>query len=508
MDNKQNALQQFLGWSGDKINQGKEWVNNANKRVIDQLRDDPYSLSLSSGIRRMSENENNPWIARKMAAVAYMNPILSGTDFEVSAKKREQEKQIEKELRANLPPEQWEKYLMDKRIKTADELAQKVVFSMGTINPVPGSMADDIVGAVKSGKLSQADADDYMQMLQQKALEGRSPVGNPELFTKNVPMKAKTVNQLRADGIAQVDDLAIAPRADSLSRARIDEYKSLIEQGADVPPVVLSDKVGENGIEIFDGNHRAMAYKELGMPVPISEMTVKEYQKFLTANPQFAIDTAKQSFVKINVAGKNTQVPLLEKYKGKDIVQSDGLVSVYDPQKKTLFQVALDDSKSTGERFVNQGANNIENAKKYIDEAQKSTQTLTNPAYSGNVSGTNMESTEARDLIKKTLGGGEHKDWFMELEDGINKMKADGGASNAKIKNLIKKTYGGGEYDDWFNELTVGIDELVNGSPLDAQFGDVQTQPLDMTQYFKQKAGEGYNPFQSVTHIKNTKIKG
>jgi hypothetical protein len=32
-----------------------------------------------------------------------------------------------------------------------------------------------------------------------------------------------------------------------------------------------------------------------------------------------------------------------------------------------LFSVGLDDSKATGERFIDEGANTIENAKSYID---------------------------------------------------------------------------------------------------------------------------------------------
>ena len=29
---------------------------------------------------------------------------------------------------------------------------------------------------------------------------------------------------------------------------------------------------------------------------------------------------------------------------------------------------------------------------------------------------------EIKKLIKRTVGGGEHKDWFMELEEGIEDM--------------------------------------------------------------------------------------
>jgi len=29
---------------------------------------------------------------------------------------------------------------------------------------------------------------------------------------------------------------------------------------------------------------------------------------------------------------------------------------------------------------------------------------------------------EIKNLIKRTVGGGEHKDWFMELEEGIKQM--------------------------------------------------------------------------------------
>ena len=71
--------------------------------------------------------------------------------------------------------------------------------------------------------------------------------------------------------------------------------------------------------------------------------------------------------VEVESFGRKKHVPLLDKYRGHDIVMAGEDVSTWDPVNKTLFRVGLDDSKRTGERFIDEKANNIETAKKYID---------------------------------------------------------------------------------------------------------------------------------------------
>ena len=74
--------------------------------------------------------------------------------------------------------------------------------------------------------------------------------------------------------------------------------------------------------------------------------------------------------IPIKVDGNEMDVKYLDEYKGKKIVEVDGNIHIYDPKQETLFNVALDDSNGNG-RIINQDANNIESAKKYIDWATK-----------------------------------------------------------------------------------------------------------------------------------------
>lgn len=492
---RQNAIQDWLEWAGGKVNDVRNWIGEANQRVVDKVTKDPASLNYSSGIRRMAENENNPWLMRKAAQVAYMNPFVRGTDFEAGAIKREQEKKIEAELKAKLSPEEWQKYQYDKMEKQAFDMAQNVAFNMGTINAVPGAMADEIAQGVKSGSITQDVADDYMKMLQDRALQGRSPAGNPELLTKD-PLKTgsnPSVDQFRRQGIIDPEDLQtnaftkqIASPTNSMSRSRINEYKKLIEQGADVPPVVLADDIGGNGKAIiFDGNHRAQAYKELGMPVPVSEMTVNEYRKFLTANPQFTIDQAQKSASTLtnpaysgNVSGTNMSnnvtvdqmkeaaknLPKFQPLASKsEFVDFDNLMGQgFDPHDVEDFARASGHTL-TPEKIKHMTKNLSEYANEYYREPFAISSRGGNAyPFTENDPG---KFKDARDLIKKNLGGGEHKDWFMELEDGINNLKAKGGASKSQIEKMIKKSVGGDYNDDWFNELARGVDDFVNNNP-------------------------------------------
>jgi hypothetical protein len=58
---------------------------------------------------------------------------------------------------------------------------------------------------------------------------------------------------------------------------------------------------------------------------------------------------------------------LLKKYKNYRIEKTkDGLIEVVNPRGQRII-IALDDSKSTGERKIVKSANNLRTAKKYID---------------------------------------------------------------------------------------------------------------------------------------------
>lgn len=71
----------------------------------------------------------------------------------------------------------------------------------------------------------------------------------------------------------------------------------------------------------------------------------------------------------IKIDGNDTDVKLLEEYKGQKIVEIEGDVYAYNPKTEVLFKVALDDSKTKGNREVVSEVNNLESAKKYIDWA-------------------------------------------------------------------------------------------------------------------------------------------
>lgn len=71
--------------------------------------------------------------------------------------------------------------------------------------------------------------------------------------------------------------------------------------------------------------------------------------------------------VEVKSFNRKQYLPLLEKYKGYDIVKAGDDISVWDKNSETLFRVGLDDSKSSGDRFIDESVNTVENAKKYID---------------------------------------------------------------------------------------------------------------------------------------------
>lgn len=72
--------------------------------------------------------------------------------------------------------------------------------------------------------------------------------------------------------------------------------------------------------------------------------------------------------VKVKSFGKEGFLPLVENYKGRQIVKTgSGNIAVWDPKEETLFVVALDDTKASGQRFIDKSADTVENARKYID---------------------------------------------------------------------------------------------------------------------------------------------
>ncbi len=71
--------------------------------------------------------------------------------------------------------------------------------------------------------------------------------------------------------------------------------------------------------------------------------------------------------VKVTSFGREAYLPLIERYKGYEIVKAGENIAVWNKIDKTLFVVALDDSKKTGTRLIIKSKNNVENARKYID---------------------------------------------------------------------------------------------------------------------------------------------
>ena len=70
----------------------------------------------------------------------------------------------------------------------------------------------------------------------------------------------------------------------------------------------------------------------------------------------------------VKLDGKEINAIYLDEHKGQKIVEIDGDVYTYDPKNEVLFKVALDDSKTGGnKKKVNPDANNVETAKGYID---------------------------------------------------------------------------------------------------------------------------------------------
>jgi hypothetical protein len=86
--------------------------------------------------------------------------------------------------------------------------------------------------------------------------------------------------------------------------------------------------------------------------------------------------------IKVKSFGQEGYVPLIENYKGNQIVKTGDNFSVWNPKEETLFVVALDDSKSTGGRFINQEANTVEKAREYIDWVTEVRAKQTKPAIS------------------------------------------------------------------------------------------------------------------------------
>ena len=98
-----------------------------------------------------------------------------------------------------------------------------------------------------------------------------------------------------------------------------------------------------------------------------SRIVKKQGKRRVSPIPSLKDNMGDTLVVEVESFGRKQFVPLLAKYRGHDIVMAGEDVSTWDPVNKTLFRVGLDDSKRTGERFIDEKANNIETAKKYID---------------------------------------------------------------------------------------------------------------------------------------------
>ena len=67
------------------------------------------------------------------------------------------------------------------------------------------------------------------------------------------------------------------------------------------------------------------------------------------------------------LAAGSSEVEFVEKYRNHNIVFDGCTVMVHNPEKDTLFVVALDDSKTNGKRVFADEFNTVEEARKYID---------------------------------------------------------------------------------------------------------------------------------------------
>ena len=66
---------------------------------------------------------------------------------------------------------------------------------------------------------------------------------------------------------SRIDDDAVKTWAASSEPARVKHFKDKIEAGDHVNPAVSVQEPGEGNVKVIDGHHRALAYKQLGLPV-------------------------------------------------------------------------------------------------------------------------------------------------------------------------------------------------------------------------------------------------
>ncbi len=127
--------------------------------------------------------------------------------------------------------------------------------------------------------------------------------------------------------------------------------------------------------------------------------------------------------VQVKLDGKEINAKYLDEHKGQKIVEIDGDVYTYDPKNEVLFKVALDDSKTTGNRTVNPEANNVKSAKEYIDWSTKTREENTEPTTIEvkEAKPTDVVGSEKTDAdIEKKIKSGEYVD-TNELVDYYNR---------------------------------------------------------------------------------------
>lgn len=66
---------------------------------------------------------------------------------------------------------------------------------------------------------------------------------------------------------SRIDDDAVKTWAASSQPARVKHFKDKIEAGDHVNPAASVQEPDEDNVKVIDGHHRALAYKELGLPV-------------------------------------------------------------------------------------------------------------------------------------------------------------------------------------------------------------------------------------------------
>jgi len=88
----------------------------------------------------------------------------------------------------------------------------------------------------------------------------------------------------------------------------VEDYKKRIKAGEKLLPVFIDDKVDGR---ILDGNHRANAYNELGVKVPIVKINRKTYLLSIERNKDMTPEEYYDKFIKTNDIKSNIRKALV-----------------------------------------------------------------------------------------------------------------------------------------------------------------------------------------------------